>query len=49
MKRKISAVPSYNKEKLSVRDLAKCFHIRKSQTADIFEEISEPLNKWYFM
>ncbi|KAJ8970296.1 hypothetical protein NQ314_001301 [Rhamnusium bicolor] len=46
LKEKIDIVETYNKEKLSVRDLSKRFNIGKTQAAGIVKSGSELLSKW---
>ncbi|KAJ8941475.1 hypothetical protein NQ314_010390 [Rhamnusium bicolor] len=46
LKEKIDIVETYNREKLSVRDLSKRFNIGKTQAAGIVKSRSELLSKW---
>ncbi|KAJ8929783.1 hypothetical protein NQ314_017498, partial [Rhamnusium bicolor] len=46
LKEKIDIMETYNREKLSVRDLSKRFNIEKTQAAGIVKSKSELLSKW---
>lgn len=47
LKQKVDVIETYDRKKLSVRDLAKCFEIGKTQAADIVKNKELLLSKFH--